>query len=112
MSDLCVHEAHCQKLLGKPFTEVHNFLDQYHLPLTNPFNAHLHRRYLHHLGGIKRAELKFGSLGGQAAIIHVMEDCLGYVPNERDYEDGTVDEYGRPINPAKMNTLWFTELLR
>lgn len=112
MSGLSIHEAQCQKLLGKPFTEVHNFLDQYHLPLINPFEAHLHRKYRHHLGGVEAVIQRFGSLGGQAAIVHIMEDCLGYVPKEQDYRDGTVDEYGRPTNPAKMNTLWFTELSR
>ena len=107
MSYLYVHEDQCRKLLGKPFTAVHEFLDQHYLPLDNPSEAHLHRKHLHHWGGVKKARQMFGRYGSQAAIIHILEDCLGYIPKPNDYKDGKVDDYGCPIDSAKMDTHWF-----
>jgi len=110
MSALRVHEDQCRKILGEPFTEVHQFLDQYNDPVAHPFTAHLHRRRLHHLTGLQLVAQRFGGLAFLAACLHILEDCLGYLPQESDYDTGVVDEYGRPKDPRLIDTHWFKKL--
>jgi len=106
MSEKEVHEAQCQLILGRPYSEIHNFLDQYHMPILYPFTAHLHRKYFHHWEVVMEVGRRFGRERIWAAILHILEDCLSYVPNQRDYETGIVDEYGRPKDVAQMDTYW------
>lgn len=107
MSELKVHEEQCRRVFGQPFTEVHQFLDQYNDANGHPFTAHLHRRHLHHRGGLLTVAKKFGMRAVLPARIHILEDCLGYLPEETDYDDGVVDDYGRPKNKSKIDTHWF-----
>lgn len=110
MSEPYVHERQCREILGKPFIEVHRYLDQYNDPENYPFTAHLHRRFLHHRLGLGAVVIQFGSEAEEAARIHILEDCLGYIPFYSDYDTGMVDEYGRPKNERLMDTHWFEKL--
>ena len=110
MSELHVHEKQCLKILGKRYTEVHQFLDQHNDPEKHPFTAHLHRRYLHHRAGMLIVANRFGMSAFFAARLHIREDCLGYVPQEFDYDTAVVDEYGRPYDRRLMDTHWFEKL--
>lgn len=110
MSEFHVHESQCRKILGKPFTEVHQFLDQHNDPLKYPFTAHLHRRKLHHRQGLLQIAKQFGFKAFWAGRLHILEDCLGYLPEQGDYDRGQVDEYGRPKDERLMDTHWFEKL--
>jgi len=48
MAKLKVHEEDCTQLLGEPFTEVHEWLDE----MFKYAGAH-HRGYRHHFEGVK-----------------------------------------------------------
>ena len=110
MSELAVHEGHCLGLFGNRFTEIHLFLDRNYDPREKPFESHKHRKFLHHFDGIAEVCRAFGMSALLPAVIHIMEDCLGYIPKKSDYPDGTVDMYGRPIDQSKIDTQWFERL--
>jgi hypothetical protein len=108
-TDLAEHEKQCQKLLGQPFTKIHEFLDQYNQPDEHPFTSLEHRRHFHHFEGIAMVAERFGSWAIIPAAIHILEDCLGYIPHQADYETNVVDQYGRPLDSAKINIKWFEQ---
>ena len=73
-------KEHCEesiRLFGKPFNEVHAFLDEFaNLPNgdgTYRFNVY-HRKYRHHLVGAKLVEEMFGRQAYEAAIRHIISD--------------------------------------
>jgi len=68
------HEKSCLKKLGKPYTEVHLFLDQF-------FDKYKtsHRILLHHQVGVDLVVKHFGEDSRQAAITHIIDD-FGFVP--------------------------------
>ena len=77
-------DAHCQRcteLLGAPFRQVHQWIDQF--AWIN--NAHRngavfnpeHRRHRHNLVGIQQAREIFGEKGAEAAKLHVLDDLYG-----------------------------------
>jgi hypothetical protein len=83
------HELECVQKLGKPFTEVHQFLDQHFATL----GAH-HRCKLHHEEGIKMVKLQFGEEAAKAARLHILSDLrdegwnLDLIPrDEEHYKD-------------------------
>jgi hypothetical protein len=63
------HEAECVQKLGRPFTEVHEYLDQF-------FKDHgpRHRCKLHHKWGIELVRRQFGEDAAQAATLHILSD--------------------------------------
>jgi hypothetical protein len=71
------HEKHCKQELGKPFTNVHRFLDQF----ASKYNMSMaHRMILHHRLGVEAAGLEFGSDAKEAAKLHVRDDLRGLLP--------------------------------
>jgi hypothetical protein len=67
-------EAHCaetERILGKPYTEVHKWLDKFFLDKT--LGAR-HRRKRHHEQGIREAVSLFGEEAGLAARMHIITD--------------------------------------
>ncbi|WP_243357588.1 hypothetical protein [Fundidesulfovibrio terrae] len=65
------HEQHCIKELGKPFTEVHEFLDQF----ASKYGMSLaHRIILHHRLGVELVGLLMGPEAKAAAKLHVVDD--------------------------------------
>lgn len=65
------HEAECVQLLGKPFTEVHLFMDQF---MGKPECGMRHRRKLHHEKGIELVRQMYGDEAAEAARIHIKAD--------------------------------------
>lgn len=68
------HEQRCVEKFGKPYTEVHRFLDQFMEKYGPP-----HRRLLHHRPGIELIGEKFGAEAALAAELHIRDD-FGFVP--------------------------------
>jgi len=73
--DLFEHEKECEKKLGKTWTEVHVFLDQF----AQKYRGFVHRRLCHHQLGIEQVVRRFSEGARQAAELHIMQD-LGFVP--------------------------------
>lgn len=85
-------ENHCQECiekLGKPYEEVHNWLDEF---CKSDKYKMRHRKVRHHLEGINKVINLFGEEAGKAAKIHIESDLkeegdiLDHFPlNEKDY---------------------------
>lgn len=97
------HEQHCIEVLGGPFTEIHKWMDQYHLDA----RGIAHRVALHHLLGIELGVEEFGEGARKALELHVLDDFAVILPGplqvavllqERGYE-------GFPVQPV-LDRLW------
>lgn len=64
------HCAECVRFLGKPFEDVHLWLDFY---AATPLGAR-HRRRRHHLAGIAEVRRLWGDEAAEAARMHVIAD--------------------------------------
>ncbi len=64
------HEERCIEFFGKPFTEVHRFLDGF----AREVGKENHRQYLHNPAGVEEAVAKFGEGVRCAALLHLYDD--------------------------------------
>jgi len=67
-------EDHCNestKLFGKPYEEVHLWLDEFH---SNELYKMRHRRLRHHEAGINEVIRLFGQEAGAVAKQHIISD--------------------------------------
>ena len=67
------HEVMARATFGKPFTEVHLWLDEF---AGWPQCGMKHRKYRHHLAGIEEARMRFGNIGAEVARQHIIADLL------------------------------------
>ena len=74
------HCKECKDKLGKPYKEVHMFLDQFASKY-----GWSHRRILHHDYGIELVRFFFGELEAKAAELHIRSDCNGEIPKVTDW---------------------------
>lgn len=75
------HCKDCQIILGKKFEDVNRWLDSMFWK-----RGAGHRRYYHHLTGVRKAQELFGPGGAKAAVVHIVRDC-GRVPRDREYDE-------------------------
>ncbi len=68
------HEQQSVEVFGKPWTEVHVFLDQFH----HMFRGAEHRRVLHHTMGVNEVVRRFGEQARPVAELHIKEDWKRY----------------------------------
>ena len=66
MSSLSQHCQDCEKKLGKPFREIHRWLDAFASPKRGYLNLN-HRRYRHHIDGIEEVRKIYGDEAAEAA---------------------------------------------
>jgi hypothetical protein len=67
-------EEHCQesvRLFGRPFREVHLWLDEL---AGQPPHGMRHRRFRHHESGVRQVEALFGPEAARAARQHIESD--------------------------------------
>jgi len=67
-------QAHCQeslRLFGKPYQEVHRWLDEF---MGTEKYGMRHRKLRHHLEGIKQVRELFGEESGEVARRHIISD--------------------------------------
>ena len=72
------HCAECEQKLGRPYPEVHRFLDQFFKML----GPDKHRQELHHRNGIAMVRAKWGDDAAKAAELHIRSDFGGYLPED------------------------------
>ena len=65
------HESQALKTFGKPWTEVHKWLDEFAF---TPQYGMRHRRVRHHRAGVEEARKLFGDEGADAALQHIKSD--------------------------------------
>ncbi len=63
------HEKESIQYFGKPYTEIHNFLDQFYR-----HTGAKHRKYYHHLAGLKIIKKRFGEDAVKVAKKHIISD--------------------------------------
>lgn len=76
-----IHYLDCVNKLGRPFPEVHEFLDSHHKEF-----GHRHRRVLHNTHGVEMVRWYWGDEAAKAAEIHILRD-IGEIPEPEDYFD-------------------------
>jgi len=77
MAQILTHMEDCQRILRKPFKEVHQWLDYYAIIFTiRPYLGY-HRFFRHNKRGIFFIKNRWGTLAEDAGKIHLI----------RDYED-------------------------
>jgi DNA-binding GntR family transcriptional regulator len=67
-------DEHCQdciKKLGKPFEEVHRWLDEFAAQSRGDFS---HRDLRHHLEGVEEVRRRWGDQAAEAAVLHILLD--------------------------------------
>lgn len=84
-------EAHCaetEKVLGKPYVEVHRWLDEF---FRTPEYGARHRRKRHHEQGIREVIKLFGEQAGVVARMHIITDLKeeGWTESDRFPRDET-----------------------
>ena len=82
------HCRDCQRFLGDRCEQVQAWIDELFRHV-----GPVHRAWRHHRRGVDDAERKFGPVGRQAALIHILRDC-GHIPKPRDYAEEKVDSLG------------------
>ncbi|MCX6558387.1 MAG: hypothetical protein NTW95_13310 [Candidatus Aminicenantes bacterium] len=80
------HELESLSLFGKPFTEVHLWLDEF---ARTPEFGMRHRRKRHHREGLREVEELFGWDAALVARLHVISDLKkeGWKESDRFPED-------------------------
>jgi hypothetical protein len=63
-----IHEENTKKVFGKPYTEVHLWLDEFCLETIH------HRKYRHNLRGIEWIRKKWGDEAALVARQHILDD--------------------------------------
>lgn len=98
------HRQSCEEKLGRPYGEVHQFLDRFYCKY-----GVWHRMLLHHRLGIELVGVVFGEECRKAAELHIIEDIIkpherkGLVGGSDAWEDflrkipHTWRNYGEPI---------------
>lgn len=87
------HEKRCRQELGKPFTKVHRFLDQF----ATKYNMRMaHRMILHHRLGVEVVGQEFGPEAIAAARLHIRDDLWGLLPTGPEWF--LAQEVFRPVS--------------
>ena len=74
MAKIKTHCEDCNHVFGKPFKEVHEWMD-YFAKKWNPFTyLEYHRQFRHHDKGVQECIKEFGHYAGQAAKLHMIRD--------------------------------------
>jgi hypothetical protein len=73
------HERHSLRVLGNPFTEIHEWMDQYYGVVDNV----AHRVVLPHRYGIELGTSLFGESARRALELHI-EDDFEFIPGTPD----------------------------
>ena len=76
------HCSDCLRELGKPWEQVHRWLDE-----LQPEYGPMHRRFRHHTEGVERVRAQWGDEAARAAEIHIRRDCAGALPTPEELRD-------------------------
>ena len=109
------HEQQTIEVFGKPWTEVHVFLDQFQPRFRGPE----HRRILHHETGVNEIVRRFGEEARPVAELHIKTDWRGYcgsgyVPTlkEIDLDNWLLLNYSVQVQMDEIMKELYTEKLK
>jgi hypothetical protein len=92
MPSFTQHCAETTAALGKPFAEVHRWLDEF---AGKPPYGMRHRRLRHHGAGVEEARKRWGEEAAQAARLHIIADLKQEGWTESDRFPRDEEEYRR-----------------
>ena len=105
MATIKEHAKDCKYFLGKPYWEVHKFLDQYAALFPVEHFVEYHRTFLHNSYGVGIIEAKWGVEAKIAALIHLYRDYYeGPIKNIA----GKLEEILKRVEAAM---LWFNKMM-
>ena len=81
MATFAQHCLECKLALGKPYEDVHLWLDEF--AFTADYGLR-HRRVRHHEAGVNEAIALFGEEAGSAARMHIVTDLKMFGWTESD----------------------------
>ena len=84
------HESESLNLFGKPFTEIHNWLDEY---AGSEQYGMKHRKIRHHRSGINEAIRIFGNDAKNPATQHIISDLKEEGWTENDHFPENEEDY-------------------
>ena len=96
------HEKDCVAFLGKPYTEVHRWLDQYASLFPVGFFVDYHRSFTHNSYGLECIRSLYGYEAERAARVHLIRDYFER-PINKDDLDFYISGRGFNIMMSKMN---------
>ena len=88
-------DEHCQesvRLFGKPYEEIHSWLDEF---AGTAEYGYRHRRKRHHAEGVRRAAALFGQEAEEVARQHIVSDLMQEGWTEKDRFPGDEADYVR-----------------
>jgi len=71
------HSEDCERLLGEPFVQVHEYLDELASIWSPDKYGEWHRGYRHNKAGVKYCLHTWGEKAAMAAKIHIVRDWYG-----------------------------------
>jgi hypothetical protein len=89
-------EEHCAesiRLFGKPFGDVHIWLDEF---AGSPEFGYKHRKVRHHLEGVKQIRKMFGDQAAEVAMQHIKSDLK---------QEGWTEEDKFPKNESEYKSM-------
>ena len=102
MASRKVHCGDCIKKLGRPFNEVHAWLDG----LVPKYGIPRHRIFRHNMEGIEQIKEMWGDTAAEAARIHILRDFnLPDIPGE-PYRDIPKDRWQASL----LLAVWLQEM--
>jgi hypothetical protein len=83
MANLSEHEKDCKERLGKPFTEVHLWLDEFAKKYPVTIFEDQHRKYRHNKQGLEEIREMWGDEAVEAGLLHLVRDTFGCIEEGR-----------------------------
>ena len=82
MAKLAEHEKDCRERLGKPFTEVHLWLDEFAKKYPVTIFEDQHRKYRHNKQGLEEIRKMWGDEAAEAGLLHLVRDTFGCISDK------------------------------
>jgi hypothetical protein len=108
MADIEEHILDCERLLGRGWREVHEWVDEF----ITVDGARKHRKRRHHRKGIEEARAKWGDEAALAAEIHIRRDFHGYLPECPEEWGITVGWWDELRDDKLVDERWMESVLR
>ncbi len=77
-----VHEKDCMDRYGKPYTEVHKWLDEFAKLYPVTIFEDQHRKFRHNRKGVEEVRKMWGDEAAGAALLHIVRDEFGAITDK------------------------------
>lgn len=99
------HIEDCERLLGKGYDEVHEWLDHYAKDYNPQIYLEYHRKFRHTEEALDEQFEHWGHYQRMAAKIHIVRDCELFILN-KPMENVEIEEIDELFEQAKQFLHW------